>query len=165
MPTGIPLPPEQREAARVERHKNRLLAERIVRAEARQDRDEQAKTAYLKGLTSDGTVSAGIRRAKVGMATLLRWRETDLAFSAREHAAREVMIDSLESEAYRRGVTGVQRPVYQAGALVGYTVEKSDLLLQLLLRANRPERYREKSEVTVTQVVKSLTGVDPSAVL
>ena len=71
----------------------------------------------------------------------------------------------MEAEAYRRGVKGVQRPEYQAGALTGYTTEYSDLLLQLLLRANRPDKYREKNDIQVAVVIKSISGVQPSDLL
>ena len=59
----------------------------------------------------------------------------------------------------------MQRPVYQAGALAGYVTEYSDLLLQLLLRANRPDKYREKNDIQVAVVIKSISGVAPSDVL
>lgn len=71
----------------------------------------------------------------------------------------------MEAEAYRRGVKGVQRPVYQGGALAGYVTEYSDLLIQLLLKANRPDKYREKNDVQVAVVIKSISGVQPADVL
>jgi len=44
-------------------------------------------------------------------------------------------------------------------------VEYSDQLMMLLLRARKPDTYREKVDVTVSQVVKAIAGVDPSSVL
>lgn len=35
----------------------------------------------------------------------------------------------------------------------------------LLLRARKPDVYREKVDVAVTQVVKTIAGIDPASVL
>ena len=93
------------------------------------------------------------------------WRENDAAFLVREKDARESIADMLESEAIRRGTRGVQQPIYQAGKLVGYRTEYSDALLTLVLRGHRPERYREKVELAVPQVIKAIGGVEPADVL
>jgi hypothetical protein len=37
--------------------------------------------------------------------------------------------------------------------------------MMLLLRARRPDLYREKVDVAVNQVVKTIAGVDPATVL
>ena len=44
-------------------------------------------------------------------------------------------------------------------------IEYSDALMTLLLRARAPEKYREKLDVSVQQVVKTVVGLDPSEVL
>ena len=162
---NVRLPPGEAQRRRAERETARLEADKIARAEDRQKRDELAKTKYLKAVSQWGTITAGCREARVTAATILQWREHDLEFSIREQQAREALVDQLEEEALRRGVKGVQRPVYQAGHLVGYQTEYSDLLLQLLLRANRPEKYREKADINVTQVIKTVSGVSPADVL
>ena len=165
MTSGVRLPPGEAAERREARHKARLEAERTLRTEDRQKRDEQAKQRYLKAVALWGTVTKGCEAAKVTAPTILQWREHDETFAIREKQARDALVDSLEAEAVRRGVTGVQRPVYQAGHLVGYQVEYSDLLLQLLLRANKPEKYSTKTDVTVTQVIKTVSGVNPADVL
>lgn len=123
------------------------------------------KQRYLKEVALWGTVSAGCKAAHVDAGTVLRWRAEDEHFLQLESEARDILIDSMEAEAYRRGVKGVQRPVYQGGALAGYVTEYSDLLLQLMLRANRPEKYREKNDIQVAVVIKSISGVAPADVL
>jgi hypothetical protein len=40
-------------------------------------------------------------------------------------------------------VEGVDKPVYQGGVLVGYVREYSDQLLVTLLKAHRPEKFRD----------------------
>jgi hypothetical protein len=165
MTSGVRLPPGEAAARKAERIKARAEAGKQLRTEDRQVRDEQAKARYLKAIAEWGTLTKGCQAAKVTPPTVLQWREHDLSFAIQEKQARDALVDNLEAEAIRRGVTGVQRPVYQAGHLVGYQVEYSDLLLQLLLRANKPEKYSNKSEVTVTQVIKTVSGVNPADVL
>jgi len=163
--SGVKLPPGQAADNELDRRKRRLATERELRALAKADRTDGAKQRYLKEVALWGTVSAGCKAAHVDKGTVLRWRVEDPDFLQLESDARDVLIDSMEAEAYRRGVKGVQRPVYQAGALAGYVTEYSDLLLQLMLRANRPEKYREKNEVQVAVVIKSISGVAPTDVL
>lgn len=132
---------------------------------ARQDKVASQKARYLRAVATVGTMSAGCKDAHVDKGTVLLWRRDDPEFLVAEEQARDTLIDSMEAEALRRGVKGVQRPVYQGGALAGYVTEYSDLLLQLLLRANRPDKYREKNDVQVAVVIKSISGVQPADVL
>jgi hypothetical protein len=139
-----------------------------VKSEALASRAEdiaKKQANYLKGLSTLGTISAGCKLARIDARTLYQWRETDDAFLIREREAREQLADQLEGEAIRRGVKGTMAPVYQAGKLVGYKREYSDALLTLVLRANRPEKYRDRVDIGVSQVVKTIAGFDPTEVL
>jgi len=48
-----------------------------------------------------------------------------------------------EEEAHRRAVDGVKEPVYYKGARVDTIAKYSDKLLELLLKADQPAKYRE----------------------
>lgn len=97
------------------------------------------------------------------------WLETDPAFSAEYHTAENEATERLEREAWRRAVEGTpyERTSYWHGEPVGTDrkIEYSDNLMMLLLKARRPDVYREKVDVAVTQVVKAIAGVDPASVL
>jgi len=56
-------------------------------------------------------------------------------------AADQSVQDMLEQEAIRRGVQGVERPVYQGGRMVGYVRDYSDPCLIFLMKC-RILRYR-----------------------
>ena len=56
--------------------------------------------------------------------------------------------DVLISEATRRAKEGVFEGVYYKGEMVGGKYKHSDTLLQMLIRAHRPE-YRDKTSQTV----------------
>ena len=135
-------------------------------AQAERGRDIVRKqTLYLAGVARDGTLTTGCKSARIDPRTVYGWRETDPTFVLRERQAKDALSDALEAEATRRATRGVQQPVYQAGRLVGYRTEYSDALLVLLLKANRTDRYREKLELQVPQVIKAIGGVDPTEVL
>ena len=80
-------------------------------------------------------------------ATVRSWVESNTFFAERYMAAKIAFNESLEEEAHRRAVIGVERPVYYQGEEVGAVKEYSDALLTLLLRATMPEKYRERVEV------------------
>src|SRR5215471_13935254 len=121
---------------------------------------------YLAALPKYFTVSAALTAAGASEEMLRRWRERDGAFCVREQDARNVMADRLEAEAVRRAFKGVRTPVYQGGLLAGHVTQYSDQLLVLMLKAMHPEKYRERSEVSVTQpIIKVVAGFDPAQAL
>src|SRR5262245_20757525 len=128
--------------------------------------DQKLQARYLTALPKYFTITAALTAAGITMPVLRRWRERDAAFLVREQDARNEMADKLEGEAVRRAFKGVKTPVYQGGLLAGYMTQYSDALLTLLLKAMRPEKYRERSEISVTQpIVKVVAGFDPAEVL
>jgi hypothetical protein len=74
-----------------------------------------------------------------------------------DHPENGVLIPCrFTAEAWRRGVEGLSEPLVSAGKLVrdedGHpmTIQRySDVLLTLLLRAHRPEKFRERTSVEI----------------
>lgn len=77
------------------------------------------------------------------------WAKSDPLFAAAFTAAKISFAESLEEEAHRRAVIGVRKPVYYKGEEVGATQEFSDQLLITLLKANLPDKYRERIDLSV----------------
>jgi len=126
----------------------------------------QLQRRYLEALPKFFTVSAALTSAGADASQLRRWRETDGAFLVAEQDARNALADKLEAEAVRRAFKGVRVPVYQGGLLAGHMTQYSDQLLVLLLKAMRPEKFRERAEIQMTQpIVKVVAGFDPSQAL
>lgn len=71
-------------------------------------------------------------------------RRTNKEFAKRWEDAIEQATDALEHAARGRAMDGYQRPVYQRGELVGHETCYSDALMITLLKAHRPEKFREK---------------------
>lgn len=127
--------------------------------------ESRLQERYLAALPKYFTVSAALTSAGCSARELARWREQDGSFLVREQDARNQLADRLEAEAIRRAFKGVRQPVYQGGLLAGYITQYSDQLLTLMLKAMRPEKYRDRSEVSVTPIVKVVSGFDPASVL
>lgn len=79
--------------------------------------------------------------------TAYEHRQQDEAFAIAWADVEEETTEAMEAEAYRRGTLGVEKPIYQGGALVGYVQEFSDTLLIFMLKARRPDKYRENVKV------------------
>lgn len=76
------------------------------------------------------------------------WVREDAAFSAAYLEATEDAGDRCEAEVHRRAVEGWDEPVYQGGKRVGTIRKYSDRLLELRVKALRPDKYRERIEHT-----------------
>jgi hypothetical protein len=132
---------------------------------ARERHQEEQKARYLKTVGQVGTLTAGCRAARCSPHTVYAWREQDLAFAMAENEARAAFADGIEEEAIRRAWHGIKRPIYQGGKLVGYETVYSDNLLLQLLKALKPEKYRERLDLSVNTVVKEVAGFNPKDVL
>lgn len=98
---------------------------------------------FLKALAETGNVSAAAKLAGVARQTAYEAKELRPEFAARWDDALEEACDALELEARRRAKDGAEKPVFYLGREVSRVREYSDVLLIFLLKAHRPEKYRE----------------------
>ena len=129
----------------------------------------RAKHAFLDDFVRWANISSACVTAGIARQTYYIWMENDSKFAAAVQLANEAATERLEREAWRRATEGspYKRTSYWHGEPVGTDekIEYSDQLMMLLLRARKPDTYREKVDVTVNQVVKAIAGIDPSSVL
>jgi hypothetical protein len=130
---------------------------------------QRAKHAFLESYAQWANISYAAEQAKVNRANVYYWQEHDETFALAMRQAGDAATERLEKEAWRRATEGspYTRTSYYRGEPVGtdHKIEYSDQLMMLLLRARRPDLYREKVDLAVTQVVKTIAGVDPASVL
>ena len=88
-------------------------------------------------------VTAACNAVGIARSTVYEARQRDEAFAVAWADVEEKIIEQLEAAAIRRARDGVARPVFQGGKLVGHERVYSDGLMALLLKARRPERYRD----------------------
>lgn len=123
-------------------------------ATSRALRTAKKREAFLAELARRGNVSDACRAVDAPRQTMYDWRETDPAFAAAWDAALDEAADRMEREAFRRAVEGVDEPVFYQGDEVGSVRKYSDTLLIFLLKAARPEKYRERTEVQASGALR-----------
>ena len=158
-----------RSAATRARQQQRVVQAQAYRLSATSWRRAAKQRAFLEDFAQWGNLTSASRAAGVSRNTVYRWQETDEAFLAAFKQADAAATERLEREAWRRAVDGspYERTSYWKGEPVGTDrkIEYSDQLMMLLLRARRPDLYREKVDLAVTSVIKTIAGVAPESVL
>jgi hypothetical protein len=136
-----------------------------VKARQRPRRRPRWEGAFLAALRDSGNVRLACSRTGIARRTAYDLRDRHEDFAAAWDDALEDACDLLEAEARRRAHDGVDEPVVYQGKLCGtwidaegkpvtegtegatlipLTVKKySDPVLLALLRAHRPEKYRD----------------------
>jgi hypothetical protein len=110
-------------------------------------REQRRRDLFLEALATGASITAAARAAGVDRRTPYKWREGNAAFDEEWVSHMESGTDALEDEARRRAHDGVKRPIYHAGKRVGFVTEHSDQLMMFILRARRPEKYRERQAI------------------
>jgi hypothetical protein len=88
-------------------------------------------------------VTAAAATIGVSRTALYLLRDSDSSFAGLWDNAVEAGTDRLEDAALQRAVEGIEEPVFYRGQQVGTVRRYSDGLLIALLRARRPERFRD----------------------
>ncbi len=106
--------------------------------------------AFLAALTEGLSITAACEAAGIARRTVYNWRDADPDFAAAWDEAIDAGTDRLEDEARRRALEGSDKPVFYKGGEVGAIREYSDTLMIFLLKARRPEKFRERHDVNHT---------------
>jgi len=114
----------------------------------------ERRERFLSALAETGIVSTAVGIAGTSRTRVYELRKYDPAFAAGWEEAEEKAADALETEAWRRAVTGVAEPVVSAGKVVrgddGLPLairRYSDALMLALLKARRPEKFKDRQVV------------------
>ena len=113
----------------------------------------------LKGKRRYAALMAGIEPSKLQAII-----KKDDNLGLRQTEATEEYHERLELELHHRAVDGEQKAVYYKGKVVGYEVVKSDRLLETMLKAEIPEKYKNSMQVdgNITAGVLVINGtLDP----
>lgn len=108
------------------------------------------KKLFLEVLAETANVTRAAKAAGVTTWTAYEARKQDAAFADQWHEAVEEACDLMEAEALRRAVDGVAKPVFYQGKQCGEIQEYSDTLLIFLLKAHRPEKFRDNARIELT---------------
>lgn len=113
----------------------------------RKNRVRDWRPVFLQWLAQTGNVTEACRKARVGRTEVYAAQRAEPGFKADWKDALEVACDALEAEARRRAVHGCDEGVFYKGQKVSKLLKFSDTLLIFLLKAHRPEKFRENVRV------------------
>ena len=105
------------------------------------------KPAFIEVLRTTGNVTLAAQHAGQSRNQVHDVRQRSKRFAAQWDNALEEATDLLEAEARRRAFTGIDKPVFYKGKVVGSTKKYSGPLLMFLLEAHRPEKFRDGGKV------------------
>lgn len=101
------------------------------------------KRKFLAALEAGASISTAATAAGVAKCNMYDWRNASPEFREEWDEALETGTDKLEDELWRRGVEGVDKPVFQGGKQVGVIREYSDTCIIFTAKARRPEKFRD----------------------
>ena len=113
----------------------------LVAPQRKFDDDAAVRCAVFYALTGRKCDSA--HAAGVHYTTMRTWEKENKQFAEMMQEAREVFLDTLEREAFRRAVEGELEPVVAGKdpTIVTWKIKKSDKLLEMLLKKHDPVGY------------------------
>ena len=106
----------------------------------------QKRAKFIAALRETCNVTKAAESVAMSRQGVYQARDNDAEFAKAWQGALEEAVDLLEAEAQRRAFSGVDKPVTYQGRITATYREYSDTLAFFLLRAHRPEKYRERSE-------------------
>jgi hypothetical protein len=146
----------QAETTKAQKRLSKLQSVPYLRAEAIHEDSavvRKRKRAFLAALASTGIVAHAAARAGWCTGSAYHHKTKDKVFADMWEEALAVSADLIEMEALRRAVHGYEKPIWDRGGkdrdpgILGYETQYSDSLMSLLLKARKPEKFRERHEV------------------
>src|SRR6266545_4396474 len=124
----------------------------------RTNRTPEKDAKFFEFLSQGASVTAAARAAGYTRSRVYERRKADAEFAAAWDDSLGQGTDGLEDEALRRAKDGVAEPRFYEGRVCGYVQKYSDALLICLLKARRPEKYRDRARLEHAPRVTSRRG-------
>lgn len=113
------------------------------------------RAKFLEALAYTHMVSEACKMVGISRQTVYVERQRNEEFAVAWADVEERSTEELEAEARRRAHDGVPKMIVSAGKRLGTEQQYSDTLLTFLLKARRPEKYRERVDVAHSGGVQS----------
>jgi hypothetical protein len=124
------------------------------------------KKIFIQWLGSGVSISKAAQLSRFARSSAYKWRSEDKVFAEKWDDAIEDGSDKLEDEAFRRAVTGTDKPVgFYQGAASSIVKSYSDNLLIFLLKARRPSKFGDKIEATANDKAMEELSVEDKEII
>lgn len=115
---------------------------------ARENAKARRQTVFLSVFRETGNLTRAAEAAKVARRQHYEWVKESEEYREAFADAQEAATDTLEAEARRRALEGVEEATgWYQGQPGGYVRRYSDTLLIFLLKGHRSERFKDRSQV------------------
>lgn len=111
-----------------------------------------------------GNITRACEVAKISRESVYMKRKNP-EFEARFQEAKRKAVETLEDEATRRAYAGTQENVFYLGKKIDTKTTYSDGLIQFLLRAHAPEKYKERISTENTNLNVDVTPAEETALM
>lgn len=108
------------------------------------------RAKFLKVLAASGNVTCAAVAIGMRREYLYEVRARNKAFAKLWDKAVELGVKAMEDEATRRAVEGWDEPVFYQGVQMAVQRKYSDNLLMFRLKAQLPEKYRDRTSTELT---------------
>lgn len=105
--------------------------------------DKRRIMIYLNHLARTGRIIESATMAGVSHGAIKNRRRSKPEFKLLEEEAKNIFVESMEERAHEMAFIGIEEPVFQGGELVGHKTRLSEKLVEFLLKAHAPEKYRD----------------------
>lgn len=120
------------------------------------DLTPKQKTDFLRKLRiTAGNVSKAVAIVGISRTAVYEFRNSNADFRQAWDDVIDQVCDAAEEELYRRAVKGTLEPVFYKGVKIASIRKFSDRAIELLLKAKRPNVYRERLDIN-NQIFGSL---------
>ena len=116
--------------------------------------------AFLEAIAQGLSVNHAAKKADVHFTRVHALRRENEDFRKQWNQAAELSVELLEQEAQRRAYHGTLKPVFYKGVRCGSIREYSDNMLNTLLRARKPEVYRDGGDSVNRPIAINITIKD-----
>jgi len=114
---------------------------------------------FFNCLETTGRVGESARYSGYSRTSVYQYRLDDAEFAEQWQASLDTYTESLEAEADRRAVNGIDEPVFYKGEMIATKKKYSDNLLMFRLKGISPDKYRERREVKHDGKIESAAPV------
>ena len=114
------------------------------------------RTRFLEEFSKHANLGTAAKDAGVDRALHYRWLNDPEYVAAFEEATKQAC-DAIDREIYRRGVTGVEEPVFHLGKRVDKITKYDTTLLIFLAKGLMPGKYKDnyKADISVNGNIKT----------
>jgi len=119
----------------------------------------EKRITFLESLRKTPNVTVAARAAGISRRGAYKARAAEQAFAEDWDEAIDEGVEMLEAEVHRRAFDGTDKPVTHLGAITATFKEYSDTLAIFLLKAHRPNKYRERIDLKADGLTDLATAI------